>query len=244
MKNAWGTRVYLDLFAGSGHALLGEPRRRVLTSPLIALGVRDPFTKYVFCERDAIKLRALEARIKSLAPRSSVTCLELDTNNRASDIATHIPEHTKSNRVLSFCFIDPYNLEIDFETISALGANRALDFIIVLMIHMDAARNWTLYVKEDSDRIDRLLGSKDWRIRWREAQRDREKSTRFLAEEYSHAMSKIGYRATAIEEMIPVRSSDKNLLMYYLAFFSKHDKGYQFWEQVRKYSTDQMELDL
>ncbi len=36
MKNLWASRVYIDLFSGSGHALLGKPRRRVLTSPLLA----------------------------------------------------------------------------------------------------------------------------------------------------------------------------------------------------------------
>lgn len=244
MKNAWETRVYIDLFAGSGHALLGDTRRRVLTSPMIALSIRDPFTKYVFCERDGAKIQALQTRVRAIEPSALVACIHGDVNGRANEIAAAIPPHSNSNRVLSFCFIDPYDLKIDFETVKTLGTVRALDFLIVLMLQMDAGRNWTQYVKEDSDRIDRLLGSNDWRQRWRDAERDRERATRFLAAEYANAMTKLGYRPTSIDQMIPVRSTGNNLLLYYLAFFSKNEKGYTFWEQVRKYSSDQIELGL
>lgn len=244
MKNAWPTRVYIDLFAGSGHAVLGDSRRRVLSSPLIALSIPDPFTKYVFCENDPTKFQTLRARVRATWPNASVTCIKGDANARAEGIAAEIPPHSKSQRVLSFCFIDPYNLEIDFETVKTLGAERALDFIIVLMLQMDAGRNWTTYVREDSDRIDKLLGSRDWRHRWHDAQKDRVRATHFLAVEYAHAMTRLGYRPTSIEQMIPVRSTPNNLLLYYLAFFSKNEKGYTFWREVQKYSTDQMEFPL
>jgi hypothetical protein len=36
-----------------------------------------------------------------------------------------------------------------------------------------------------------------------------------------------------------VRSDDKNLPLYYLALFSRHDTAYKFWKDVLKYSTDQ-----
>ena len=35
---------------------------------------------------------------------------------------------------------------------------------------------------------------------------------------------------------------DKQLPLYYLAFFSKHETGLKFWDQVRKYATDQLSL--
>lgn len=39
-----------------------------------------------------------------------------------------------------------------------------------------------------------------------------------------------------------VRSNEKNLPLYHLAFFSKHPRGYEFWNQVLKYGTDQLSL--
>lgn len=244
MKKIWPTRVYIDLFAGSGHATLRDSHRRVLASPLIALSIPDPFTHYVFCENDLTKFRALQERVRTEWPNASVSCIEGDANAHAKEIAGHIPAHSVSKRVLSFCFIDPYDLKLDFETVMTLGAERALDFIIVLMLHMDAGRNWTTYIKADSNRIDRLLGSREWRSRWPEAEKDRKRATHFLAEEYANAMSTLGYLTTSIDQMIPVRSTDKNLLLYYLAFFSKHEKGYSFWQEVQKYSTDQLDFGL
>jgi hypothetical protein len=42
--------------------------------------------------------------------------------------------------------------------------------------------------------------------------------------------------------MKEIRSNEKNLPLYHLAFFSKHPRGYQFWDQVLKYGTDQLSL--
>jgi hypothetical protein len=44
--------------------------------------------------------------------------------------------------------------------------------------------------------------------------------------------------------MHSVRSDLKNLPLYYLAFFSKHALGKQFWSEVQKYSTDQYGLGI
>jgi three-Cys-motif partner protein len=242
MKNRWETLVYVDLFAGSGHAFLGATRRRVLTSPLIALRVPDPFTKYVFCEANPTLCQALGARIAAMAPQSSVKVFNGDSNELIAQIADEIPAFSKSNRVLTFCFVDPFNLEIDFETMKVLSQSRALDCIINLMIPLDANRNWGLYVNQDSDRIERFLGVAHWRQRWVEAERDGRKPIQFIANEYLSAMRRLGYDKTRIEDMISVHSSKKNLPLYYMAYFSKHDLGYRFWRDVRKASTDQSAL--
>jgi hypothetical protein len=36
-----------------------------------------------------------------------------------------------------------------------------------------------------------------------------------------------------------VRSDDKNLPLYYLALFSRHQTALKLWEEVLKYGTDQ-----
>lgn len=42
--------------------------------------------------------------------------------------------------------------------------------------------------------------------------------------------------------MIEVRTYDNNMRLYYLAFFSKNEKGYEFWGEVQKYSSGQLGL--
>ncbi len=57
-------------------------------------------------------------------------------------------------------------------------------------------------------------------------------------------MAQIGFAPMELDEMIKVRTTEKRLPLYYLAFFSKHDKGLEFWRQVRKYAPDQLTLPL
>lgn len=244
MKNVSTTRVYLDLFCGSGHALLGDPPRRVLTSPLLAISVPDRFGKYVFCDKDPANIDALRQRVARMAPGVSVEYLVGDVNERVHEIATLIPQHSATNRVLSFCFVDPYKLDINFATIKSLGADRAMDFLILLALGMDATRNWQTYLRPEHKKIEVLLGDPGWRTRWAEARTHGATPIRFLATEYAKAMAELGYKTTSLDQMIEVKTYDNNMRLYYLAFFSKHQKGYDFWREVQKYSTDQLGLVL
>jgi hypothetical protein len=62
MKNKWDCLVYIDLFAGSGSSKIKGTNKIVAGSPLVALGIDPTFDRYVFCEKDPEKLRALKAR--------------------------------------------------------------------------------------------------------------------------------------------------------------------------------------
>jgi hypothetical protein len=51
IKNKFQNRVYIDLYAGAGKAVVQETGELVLGSPLLALSIRDRFTKYILCGR-------------------------------------------------------------------------------------------------------------------------------------------------------------------------------------------------
>lgn len=133
-------------------------------------------------------------------------------------------------------------MKIRFETIRALGAGRAMDLLLLLAFGMDANRNWTRYLEPSNSTIDDFLGDTGWRHRWTSAEEQGWTVTRFLAEEYARAMTTLGYLTSSLDQMISIRSSDKNLPLYYLAFFSKSKLGYDLWKQVQKYSADQLSL--
>jgi three-Cys-motif partner protein len=242
MKRQFDTRVYVDLFAGPGHVRLRGTGSRVLSSPLIALSVPDRFDKYVFCDRDDQFVAALRTRAKAIAPDTDIECISADVNQAAAQIGGRIPPHSKTRRVLSFCFADPFDTKIRFDAIRTLGAGRKMDFLLLLPIGMDAKRNWTQYLMPGNPRIDSFLGDAEWRPRWAEAVSAGRSTTQFIAEEYSRGMQRIGYRPMPVSEMILIRSDDRNLPLYYLAFFSKDKLGYKLWGEVRKYSTDQLPL--
>jgi hypothetical protein len=65
---------------------------------------------------------------------------------------------------------------------------------------------------------------------------------KFLAQEYEKRMQSLGYLETPLYKMKEVRSDEKNLPLYHLALFSRHQRAYEFWDEVLKYSTDQQAL--
>jgi three-Cys-motif partner protein len=73
MKNKW-TRVYVDLYAGSGMCRIKGRSQVLLGSPLIALSVDAPFDRYVFCESDPERFASLAARVERDYARHD-TCL-------------------------------------------------------------------------------------------------------------------------------------------------------------------------
>jgi three-Cys-motif partner protein len=237
MKAKWSRRIYVELYAGAGYSRIRGTSRLILGSPLLALRVKDPFDKYVFCEEEPEKREALQVRVKDIAPKADVAYVAGDCNRRTTEILAEIPRGTTGDTVLSLCFADPFDISLRFETIRALATTRYVDFLILLALGMDANRNYEHYIKEDADKVDNFLGSDSWRERWAAAQWDAVKFTRFLADEFTKSMSTLGYPAHYL--MKEVRSHEKNLALYRLALFSRSERAYRFWDQVLKYGTDQ-----
>ena len=233
MKDKWSCRTYIDLFAGAGRGKLKGTNKILAGSPLLALGVPDQYDKYIFCEKDRRNLMDLKARVERLYSDVDVTFVHGDCNQKIDEICGAIPKYSRKRRVLSFCFMDPYNIGIHFGTVRRLSQYR-MDFLILLAIRMDAARN----IKHHK-RIGLCLGDDNWLEEWEQAKRKGVKFPNFFAEKYASQMETLGYEDTARETMHEMRSDDKNLPLYHLAFFSKHPLGYKFWGQARRYGTDQ-----
>lgn len=243
MKRYWDQRVYIDLYSGTGKARIRGTKKIVYSSPLLALNVENKFDKYIFCDVVKANIDSLKRRVHEEFPENHVTFVLGDCNERIDKIIGEIPIYSKSKKVLSFCFVDPFSLKISFETIKKLGEHILVDFLILLAFGMDGKRNIKLYVDENHDRIDDFLGLADWRERWEKSARNGVNLVKFLADEFTSQMVKIGYRREAINNFISIRSDEKNLPLYYLAFFSKHPTGYDFWNKVRKRNTEP-ELDF
>ncbi len=242
MKHRWDERVYLDLFAGPGHVRIRGTNRIVMGSPLIALSLRDPFDRYVFCDQDPNAIDALAARCARVNDRADVRLVRGDANEQLSEIIDHLPVHGVDRRVLSFCFLDPYRLNIHFGSVRHLAENRPIDFLILLALHIDANRNIERYASEESGVIDDFLGDPHWRARWDSARSRGATVVEFLAEEYSRRMASLGYIPLPLERMVKIRSHDRRLPLYYLALFSRNERGLDFWDEVLKYSDDQLPL--
>lgn len=241
MKNLWPRRVYLDLFSGPGHSRVRGADRVVLGSPLIALSLPDPFDAYVFADENPAAVDALKARVIRIEDRPGVSFVPGDANAEVGEIIARIPGD-RGERALSFCFLDPYKLNIHFDTVRQLADGRAIDFLILLALYVDANRNIQSYIRDESPTIDRFLGEPGWREQWKAAEKAGESIVEFLAKAYSSRMAGLGYLPMALDQMVKIRSYDKRLPLYYLAFFSRHKTGLKFWREVLKYAKDQLTL--
>lgn len=239
MKNKWSRRIYIELYAGAGYSRIRGGSRLILGSPLRALQLNDRFDKYIFCEERRENLNALKTRAQRIAPDADVSYVSGDCNSRVSEILAAIPKGSAQDTVLSLCFADLFDISLEFATIGALATARFVDFLTLLALGMDANRNYEHYLKEDSNKVDKFLGSDNWRTRWTTAQWDAVKFTRFLADEFTKSMANLEYIPPPYYTMKEVRSHEKNLALYRLALFSRNDRAYRYWDEVLKYSTDQ-----
>lgn len=242
MKSKWDELIYIDLFAGAGHSKIKDGSAIVPASPLLALNIKNKFNKYIFCEHESDKMSALKIRVARNYSEANVKFIEGDVKKNIDEIISEIPEHGPRHKVLSFCFIDPYKIDnFKFQSIEKL-AEIFMDFLILIPSFMDANRNEIQYAMETNISIEDFTGVTDWREHWEKDKGKGIKFGQFLPDLFGSKMSELGYIYNGYGDTIIIRSSDKNLPLYHLAFFSKHPTGIRFWKEAKKYSSDQGEL--
>lgn len=238
MKGQFDHRVYIDLYAGAGKARVKGTNELLLGSPLLALAVPDAFDQHVFCEENPELFSALDARVAGYANGADATLIQGDASKSVERILSAVP----GGRTLSFCFVDPYDLGLSFEMIRTLSHERRMDFLVLLAAQMDGQRNERMYLRPESRKIERLLNDPDWREKWAKVSSHTRFAT-FLVERFTAAMVEIGYAPPPPgAEPVRVDTTDRGVPLYYLAFFSKHARGYDFWKKSKKYATAQPEL--
>jgi len=244
MRDRWPQLAYIGLCAGAGHALLAGSGDTVETSGLAVLRQPHPFTDYIYVDRDPRCVNALRARTDALNPSAKVTILEQDVNHCATQVKGALPAFTKSNGLLSFCFVDPFDLQFRFETIRALSHLR-MDFLVLLMLGVDARRNFSTYMNDiSSTRIDDLIDCRTWREEF--ASRHAEKRTNrilFLLGKFDQAMQRVGYLSAAGDAHW-VKIDGMGVMQYVLAFYSKDPVGQKFWRQTRASLSPQLGFGL
>ena len=104
---------------------------------------------------------------------------------------------------------------------------------------MDANRNVRWYYDPNNKTLDNFVGTSEWREAWEKAELRGEPFWGFLTNFYAARMRELGYLEHAAEQAELIRSSEKNLPLYRLAFFSRHKLGERFWKEVKKYANPQ-----
>lgn len=240
IKNKFNNRVYVDLFAGSGYASIKGKSKILKSSALIVLSIPTPFTKYIFCELDESKIKALEARAKRDHPDKDMLFICGNSNDNIGLVIDEIKKLGPST--ITFAFVDPFSLNLHFETIERLSKVGRIDFLILLALMMNANRNLHNFIEEQSKTIDLFIKRNDWRNEFLEGKTRKEDFIKFLATAYDDNMRRLGYVVKSEGLKPKVDADEYNLSLYYLAFYSKNELGNKFFNEIQKYHIDQLNL--
>jgi len=245
MRSLWPQRAYLGLYSGPGRARVEGTGEIIETTAMSAFRPRHPFTNYIFVDNDAQCVNALRARIEALDADHDVTLIEADVQEAVPQVIEAMPRFGSGHGLLSFCFIDPFSAALDFDVIRKLGSRYRMDFLILLMLGRDVRTNFAQYLEDPTDtRIGALIDDPHWRDEWLSKGLGRRDLVRFILGKFDAAMTRLGYKAALPGDAHPVRVMGKNVFLYSLVFYSRSDRGRQFWDATRKGADPQMRLDL
>lgn len=239
LKNQTLRTIYFDAFAGTGEipTAAGDPslplddegRAFILGSAKRALGLQSKFTEYVFVEKSRAKAKELADAVKKqhLDVSDRVRVLNEDANVALQSFC----RSTNWRKSRSVVFLDPYGHQVEWTTIEAVAATKAIDlwylFPAGLGVHRQIGRD--AHVDADKERsLDRIFGTPTWRqafINQEERPADLfyeaeqqftktatpESITRFMIERMASA-----FEGGVLEEWLPLGS--RGVHMYSLLF--------------------------
>jgi three-Cys-motif partner protein len=128
MRNKWNL-IYVDLFCGPGFVKNKQSGAIMKNSALIAMSLKHKFDFYVLNDMDSNNCISIEKRIKKLYPDISFKTFNYNANNHSQYIIDQIPKFNTGKPDLFFCFLDPFSLDLNFETIKTF-ADYQSDFLI------------------------------------------------------------------------------------------------------------------
>jgi three-Cys-motif partner protein len=172
LKNQPFRRWYIDAFAGTGDraakrqeaaSLLEIPELDVMTngSARVALEIEPPFDRYIFIEKRRRRSSALE-HLKSEFPNCAIEILNEDANAAVQRICRDTD--WRSNRAV--LFLDPYGMQVSWETLVAVASTKAIDLWMLYPSGMGLNRLLTRrgdIRPEWQETLDRSLGTPSWR---------------------------------------------------------------------------------
>jgi len=179
--------VYIDGFAGPGrggqdadNSLFEglydrEPSEFMEGSVIKALECEPPFDRYVFVEKSKLRIDALREMIAERGFDEKELCFRRGDCN---DVLPRLCEEIDWRNWRAVAFLDPFGLQVEWETIMALGATRAIDLWTLFPL---AAINRMLANRPEKiqpgwpERLTRTFGTDEWQ----EAFYGREVSTLF-----------------------------------------------------------------
>jgi len=175
--------TFVDAFAGTGQARLRKTSRAagmdsllatvepepidagaeeyIRGSPLVALDIRNRFDKYIFIEQNAERAAEL-----NLLQKAYPDCLiEVRAGNANDEIGSLLTGELGRPGHLAVVFLDPFGMQISWETIEGLAATRRIEVIVNFALGMAIQRvlpRSAVLRPGWRETLDRCFGSSAW----------------------------------------------------------------------------------
>jgi three-Cys-motif partner protein len=169
--------AYIDAFAGTGYRtasesdqpenldLLGPPTDQdsqcfLEGSASLALTIKPNFPTLIFIEKSASKLATLKDLVATQYADRKVIFKEGDANAALRSLCSE--DWTRRRAVL---FLDPFGMQIEWSTLEAIAATKAIDLWVLFPIGVAVNR---MLVRRGNiptewrDRLDKLFGTAEW----------------------------------------------------------------------------------
>lgn len=175
------TTIYVDAFAGTGQRI-DAADQRTTTQPVtlfdeddsdpqelqkgsarIALEVAPSFDRYVFVEQNAKRVHDLERLRLEFPDKAKAVHVECAEANK---FLARWCENTDWQRHRAVVFLDPYGMQVDWATIKAIAATKAIDLWLLFPLGMAVNRLLTrneLPPQPWADALTRAFGTDEWR---------------------------------------------------------------------------------
>ncbi|TGV14813.1 three-Cys-motif partner protein TcmP [Mesorhizobium sp. M8A.F.Ca.ET.173.01.1.1] len=184
LRNQQFACVYIDAFAGSGTRtevrpglpLFGpdfaEPEE--ITTPgsaRIAIEIDPPMHSVVLIEQDTFRFSELQALV-DMYPDRKIIPRNGDANKLVQRLCVNTSwrgPKTVGRGIRGVIFLDPYGMEVSWQTVEAIAKTEALDcwyFFPLSGLYRNAPHDPTKLDLGKQASLDRVLGATDWRSRW------------------------------------------------------------------------------
>lgn len=173
--------VFVDAFAGPGLSRVrakeksaaapdlfdSEPDEAEIEylkgSPRVVLDIKNPFSSYVFVDRDSNRIEELRALQDEYRDARAIDVREGDAN---AEITAWLASGIDWKHSRAVVFLDPFGMQVPWSTIEKLAATKGIEVIINLPLGMAIQR---LLVRSGEIpegwqiSLDVFFGSPDWR---------------------------------------------------------------------------------
>ncbi|THK36332.1 three-Cys-motif partner protein TcmP [Ensifer sp. MPMI2T] len=183
LQNKDFARVYIDAFAGTGsrtetRAVLpfmgqGDGSFVEVSTPgsaRIALETRPDFHHVLLIEKDPRRVEALKNVIAEY-PGSRAQVREGDANEIVQRICQRFRWHQE--RMRGVVFLDPYGMEVRWDTVEAIARTEALDcwyFFPLSGLYRNAPKDAAKLDQAKIEALNRVFGTPSWRQEWYETE--------------------------------------------------------------------------